>query len=208
MKELKKNMKTIFIVLIIAGILIILLARLISFYYSDEDDQYLVTMKPEVNVTNNTYNFSIVYHTFQETAVYGKFEQEYGPIYSEKLRNNIILNIKERANNLGENATELEECLRATGRLDETNIEIIPCLAEKAKFEYYSDYRGTGFYVSGYGLSDYWRYSFTTNETSTSSEDCWIFVFNWGSKNEDFGHVKIYAVATSDYSVLCYMTCT
>jgi len=203
---MEKKTKYIGIALIIAIIIGVGVITLVVLDEDDNDDRYFVTMKPEVNISNNTYNFSSVFHTFQTPLVHDKFEQEYGSRYSDKLRNNIVINIKEQVSILGENATQVEECLRATGRLNETNIEIIPCLAEKAKFEYYSDFRGTGFYVSGYGLSDYWRYTFTNNETSIVSEDCWIFVFNWGTPNY-FGHVKVYVVATIDYSVLCYLTC-
>ena len=120
---------------------------------------------------------------------------------------NIVLDIKEQATILGENATELEECLRATGTLDEYEIDIIPCLAEKAKFEYYSDRRGKDFYVKGFALNDYTKYIYTTNDTSIVSEDCWVFVFNWGGGEESISHVKIYVLSISDFSILCYFTC-
>ncbi len=194
-------------ILVVAWIIIGLLIGLMFFLRSDDDDRYSVTIEPQVTLTNNTYNYSSIYHTFWSTPIRNEFNIEYGPRYSEKLRNNIVVRIKEQVTALGENATELEECLRVTGRLDETKIEIMPCAAEKGKFEYYSDIRGKDFYVEGFDLNDYHTYVRTVNNTTLVQEDCWIFVFNWGGEEEEFGHVKIYVVATSDRTVLCYLTC-
>lgn len=189
---------------------IVMIVSLISFalvfFLHPDSGNSSVTIRPEVTVTNNTYNLSSIFHTFGETSIHEKFKQEYGSKYSDKLRNNIVMNIKEQVSILGENATELEECLRATGKLDENKIKIMPCLTEKAKFEYYLDCRGKDFYISGYGLPDYYKYNSTTNRTSIVSEECWIFVFNWGYEHS-FGHIKIYVIAIRDYSVLCYFTC-
>jgi len=154
------------------------------------------------------YNYSSISHTFSSLPIWNEFNEVYGPRYSNKLRHNIVDSIKEQTTALGENPTEVEECLRATGRLDENVIKIIPCMAEKAKFEYLSDYRGKDLYITGVGYDLYIStINETTNETSIVSEDCWIFVFNWGVKGENLGHIKIYVVAISDYTVLSYLTC-
>jgi hypothetical protein len=170
-----------------------------------------VTIKPEVRKTNNTYDFETSLGSFWNTTIFHKFDEEYGSRGSINLRKNLIENMKEQTIQLNENPDELEKCFNSIDILDDKRLDLIPCLAEKAKFEYYSDYRGAGIYtnISNYYVGLDYDDMNETNSGELVSEECWIFVLNWGSaKWEELGHVKIYIISTVDYTILCYHTCS
>jgi hypothetical protein len=131
--------------------------------------------------------------------IFEEFNDEYGVEYSQRLQENIIENMKVQVRADGEDAEEMEKCLKATGQFGGHDSPRLPCYAERARFEYYSNHRG----VDPYELED-----MEPSELGpTTIEECWIFVINWGMEGEPLGHIKIYAISTEDCTILYYSTC-
>jgi hypothetical protein len=156
-----------------------------------------LTLEPEVRVTNDTYqqwNFS----GLGELPIWDEFNDEYGGRYSDRLRDAVIDNMKDQAEELDEDPEVLEKCLEATGQFDESNNNRLPCLAEKAKYEYHPAHIG----------KDWHDIELNESELSeTVIDPCWIIVINWGLPDEPLGHIKIYIISAIDYEVLSYTTC-
>lgn len=157
-----------------------------------------LTLEPEVRVTNNTYhqwNFS----GFWEPPIWEDFNEEYGGRYSDRLPEAVIKSMKDQAKELGEDPEVLGQCLDATGQFDESGNNRLPCLAEKAKYEYYTAHIGKD-----------WHEIEELNKSElgeTEIEPCWIIVINWGISEEPLGHIKIYIISAIDFEILYYVTC-
>jgi hypothetical protein len=157
-----------------------------------------LTLEPEVRVTNNTYHQSN-FSGFGEPPIWEEFNEVYGGKYSDRLRDAVIDNMKDQAEELDEDPVVLEKCLEATGQFDESNNNRLPCLAEKAKYEYYTAHIGKDWYeIEELNESE-------LGETET--DPCWIIVINWGFPEEQFGHIKVYIISAIDYEELYYVTC-
>ena len=183
---------------IIAVILIILSAGCINSGPSGKE-KVSMTLEPEVKVTNTLYNQSSFSRSFPEPEIWDEFNEVYGGKCSDRLLNEIIGSMKSQAKNLSEDPSVLENCLMATGQFDEPNNNRLPCYAEKARFEYYINYKGK----AAYEIEDIDEFELGPKEV----EPCWIFVLNWGMGDEPLGHIKIYAISTVDHSELFYETC-
>ena len=158
-----------------------------------------MSLEPEVIVTNKNYHQSNFSSTFAEPDIWDEFNEVYGGKYSDNLRNEIIESMGSQASELGEDPDVLEKCLKATGQFDSSNNNRLPCYAEKAYYEYYTNHKGKDDYeieeLNGTDLGP------------TQNDPCWIIVINWGIGDEPLGHIKTYAISTEDFSVLYYITC-
>jgi hypothetical protein len=91
-----------------------------------------VSMRPIVRVTDKDYDDDMNGFTYYEFLE--KFADEYQGTYSGGLKDNLIEDMMEQAEALGEDPEELEECIEATGET-KGSVVSLPCLAEKAKFD-------------------------------------------------------------------------
>lgn len=165
----------------------------------DSKEESGMTLEPEVKVTNKLYYQSNYSKLYGDPDIWEKFNEEYGGKYSRDLREEIIENMKFQAEELGEKPGELEKCLVATGQFDELDENRLPCYAEKARYEYYVDYKGKdSFYIRDMNESEL---------GPTTTEPCWIIVVNWGFEGEALGHIKTYIISAEDFSELYFLTC-
>lgn len=188
------------IIKIIIPVLILVIAGGISgiiYYYYSKADSDEITIPPEVRVSDELYSYYNL-GDFWDPPVLDHFEREYGPRYSEKLRQRIITNMSNQAKDLGEDPIVLEKCIAVADEFSPRNAETLPCLAEKARFEYYLNYTGMG----GWDPND------INSSEKKGITPCWIIVFNWGYRNEDFGHVFYMVISSEDYTYLYSLRCT
>jgi hypothetical protein len=171
---------------------------LLVIYAIGRNPMGLVSLEPEVKITNQPYNYTSIGELWN-VPIYEEFNEEYGIEYSQNLQDNIIENMKDQVEDAGEHTAEMERCLKATGQFGGHSSPRLPCYAELATFEYYANHRG----VDQSELDE-----MEPSELGpTASEECWIFVINWGMEGEPLGHIKIYAISTKDFSILYYSTC-
>jgi hypothetical protein len=179
------------------SVLIIITAGCIS---SDSDDNVTrMSLEPEVIVSNKLYHQANFSSEFAEPDIWDKFNEVYGGKYSRALLDDIIESMRVQAEELGEKPGELEKCLVATGDFDELDENNLPCYAEKARYEYYVDYKGQD--------SSYIREMNETDLGPTTTESCWIIVVNWGFEGENLGHIKTYIISAEDFSELYFLSC-
>jgi len=86
-----------------------------------------------VRTSENNYNETSI-NDFFSTSIWESFKENYTTVnYSDNLVNAIICDMRNQAEDLGLDAEKLEDCIYATGVYD-YDIPMLPCLAEKAKF--------------------------------------------------------------------------
>jgi hypothetical protein len=186
--------------IIIALVIMISIIIILLTIYLSSDYLYPLFMEPEVEVIDETYNASTINDAINsELSIFKAFEEEYGGEYSPELRRSIIENMKEQADSLGEDPGTFEKCIYANGELKDDDFHAIPCLAVKAKFEYYENYPGENpdpdDYPPGFDFGP------------KVSEPCWIFLINWGYEDENFGHIRVYIISIESQEQLYYLTC-
>jgi hypothetical protein len=177
-------------------ILIIIISAGASYYYISTPS---MTLEPEVVVTNRLWgqiNFSRGYGT---PDIWYEFDETYTSKYSDKLLTEIIESMKEQAEDLGEDPELLEECLLATDQFDDSEYHKLPCYAEKARYEFYTNHRGKHF--------DEFEDLNDTERGPTETHRVWIFILNWGFPNEWLDHIKYYVISIEEPSILYYQTC-
>lgn len=95
-------------------------------------------VRPEVRTSENNYNETSI-NDFFSTPIWKSFKENYTTAnYSDNLVDVVIDDMKNQAEDFGLDAEKLEDCIYATGAYDylpgEYSLPMLPCLAEKAKF--------------------------------------------------------------------------
>ena len=191
---ISKRRKIVSIILIIA-ILTVLLTIFLSAYL-----WWFLPLEPEVVVIDETYNATTIHETINsDRPIFKAFEKEYGGKCSPELRRSIIGNMKSQAASLGKDPETLEKCFYANEEYNNDDFHAIPCLAVKARFEYYENYLGQNPNPKDYPPD----FDFGPKV----NESCWVFLVNWGSNNENFGHICMYVMSIETQEQLYYMSC-
>ncbi|MGA1793452.1 MAG: hypothetical protein ACMUHM_05835 [Thermoplasmatota archaeon] len=183
------------------GAVVILSMMIVSvlILQSQGSDDVEVTVDPVVVSSGAVYNMSTV-HDIDWRDIHHSFERNYSRTATAELQLKIITIMLQKAEDIGEDPQELNDCLYSIAHIKDNADWNIPCYAERAYFQFYETpdgFKADEKYVMEHPEIDFGQ---IRNET------CWIIVFNVRAKG-DMGHIDIYWISTETNERLYYEGC-
>ncbi|MCJ7813182.1 hypothetical protein MUP95_07705 [bacterium] len=111
--------------------------HLLSPFVTEDDFDVFENGRPEVRISENNYD-DISIMIFWEPSINGiawrDFSHIFNTMYTKTLRDKFILEMKKQVAALGEDDAIFEACLFTPNLINNDRV-VLPCLAEKARFD-------------------------------------------------------------------------